>query len=267
MKGHNFGQCKKCGKDHIPPRGMTGHSFDHGKGDVCKKCGKIHKSPKVKGKTVGFKGHNHDHGKGDICKKCGKIHIAGFRGHTLDHGCSDICRKCGKVHKAGHFGKNDGWSRGLTKETSEILKENSKKIQICKLKMWQTQREKMIKAMHFSRNRRPNKFENAFLKYCHNIGLTNIKYVGNGKFWVSIPKKFKKHGQAINPDFILTPFSKTKTVIETFGLYWHTKENIKERMVIYQELGIVCIGVTDKEFYNNQEIVEEKLKPLTEVKT
>lgn len=248
-----------------PSKSFLGHNFDHGRGDICKKCGKIHNSPKVRGKTHGGLGHSYDHGKNEPCKLCGKIHITGFRGHNVDHGRGDICKKCGKIHKAGHFGKKDGWSRGLTKETNEILHQNSKKIQICKLEMWRKQRDKMIKAMHFSRDRRPNKFENAFLIYCQNIGFKKVKYVGDGSFWVSIPEKFKMYGQAINPDFIVLPFSKTRTVIETAGVHWHSKENNSLRLSIYDEAKINCILITDEEFYNFPKIVEDKLKPLMRI--
>jgi len=125
-------------------------------------------------------------------------------------------------------------------------------------------KERMLKSRCNSYNKRPNKFEKNFLKYCLNIGLTNISYVGNAEFWLTVPKKFQKTAQAINPDFILTPFSKTKTVIETMGTYWHSKSNIIERKLMYQELGIRCIVITDNEFYNHQNLVYDKIKPILE---
>lgn len=155
-------------------------------------------------------------------------------------------------NREGNLGKKQ------TKKTKE-------KIQKSALRQWKIKREKMLNSLHTSRDRRPNIFEKNFFKYCKNIGLTSIRYVGNGSFWITVPKEIQIEGRAVNPDFIIAPFSKTKTVIETMGLYWHTSENIQKRKQIYQKSGINCIVITDEEFYGHPGSVNQKLKQIWEI--
>lgn len=256
---------------------MKGHTCEHGVGDICLKCGKIHinghrnkkNTDKTKQKisqkvrynyqnnlvnkiNFGLPGHTKDCGHGIPCKLCGKIHIykrGGLIGHNYEHGTGDVCKKCEQVHFNPFIGK---------KHTEEWKQKSSKKS----LNLWHTKRENMLDAFYTSNKRKPNKFEKNFLNYCLSIGLTNISYVGNGKFWIAVPQELREKNRAINPDFILTPFSKTKTVIETMGLYWHSPENICKREAVYQKAGINCITITDEEFYNCPELVNQKLEQL-----
>lgn len=147
----------------------------------------------------------------------------------------------------------------LGKKQTEKTK---KKIQKSALNQWKVKREKMLNALHTSRNKKPNNFEKNFLKHCRNVGLTLVEYVGDGSFWITVPKEVQKENRAINPDFVVTPFSETKTVIETMGVHWHSPENIQKREQIYQKAKINCIIITDEEFYNYPEIVNQKLEQL-----
>jgi len=74
----------------------------------------------------------------------------------------------------------------------------------------------------------------------------SAKYVGDGKHWIRT-----KMGPR-NPDFIISPFSESKCVIELFGAigYWHTDEEANNLIAAYSELGVHSLIVTDTCIYS-----------------
>jgi hypothetical protein len=69
------------------------------------------------------------------------------------------------------------------------------------------------------------------------LGVPHLKYVGNGKLWLKLDSK------TANPDFIVEPFDKTKSVLEVFGGlgYFHTKAEAKQLVKDFKKQGICCL--------------------------
>lgn len=88
---------------------------------------------------TGMSGHNFDHGKGDICKKCGKVHIHGFQGKTweevagkekariLKQKFSEAGKKGGmiRVQQLRESGKLLGFVSKIGKKAHQILPTHS----------------------------------------------------------------------------------------------------------------------------------------------
>jgi len=102
----------------------------------------------------------------------------------------------------------------------------------------------------------PNKLEEKVLT----IVPSCVKYVGNGKLWISVINGNK------NPDFVVRPFSETKKIIEVFGDYWHKKKEEKSIIETYQQVGIKCMIVWEHEIHENIRDVQEKINCFTDYK-
>ena len=82
---------------------------------------------------------------------------------------------------------------------------------------------------------RPSSLERAVI----GMAIPNLQYVGNGKLWLKLKHK------TCNPDFIVTPFEETKSVLEVFGGlgYFHTKHEAKTLTKQYKKIGIRCLVI------------------------
>jgi hypothetical protein len=138
------------------------------------------------------------------------------------------------------------------------------KLQIAAKEQWRTMRDQMILSLQNIRDVKPNKFELKFLKMCEENKIDKIKYVGNGTFWISVPSEFRHLKLAINPDYVIEPFSKNRAIIETIGLHWHNVEDIALRKNIYEKLGIKYLFVTDKQFKENFSDVVDDVRRFVE---
>ena len=81
-----------------------------------------------------------------------------------------------------------------------------------------------------------------------------IIYTGDHKFWITF-----KDGTHKNPDFLVEPFKETKKVIEYAGNYWHTEQEMAEVVRKYNELGIECLLIWEKDFKENKSKVIENI--------
>ena len=119
------------------------------------------------------------------------------------------------------------------------------------LKYWRNPKWaiRMLKKLREASNVRPTKPEKILIEIIkeHNFPF---KYVGDGKLWIGWPP--------MNPDFI--EVNGRKLVIEVLGDYWHTPEEFDERKKRYAKYGFKCIGIWEKEIYNNRNQVINKLK-------
>jgi hypothetical protein len=72
-----------------------------------------------------------------------------------------------------------------------------------------------------------------------NLGIENLKYTGDGKYFITLGNNKKK-----NPDFIVIQENKTRTnaVVEIMDFeYWHHKDELKSIPSLYNEKGIQCL--------------------------
>jgi G:T-mismatch repair DNA endonuclease (very short patch repair protein) len=95
----------------------------------------------------------------------------------------------------------------------------------------------------------PNKPEKEIIKIIEDNGFP-FKYVGNGK--VFIARK--------NPDFI--NYTKTRQIIEMCGVYYHTKEEMDERVKLFAKYGFSTLVIWDSEL-KDKKAVELRIKEFT----
>lgn len=69
-----------------------------------------------------------------------------------------------------------------------------------------------------------------------------VEYTGDKRFWLVF-----KDGRHKNPDFVVRPFSTTKTVVEIFGSYWHSKDEEVSLVGQYAEIGVRCIVIWESD--------------------
>ena len=68
--------------------------------------------------------------------------------------------------------------------------------------------------------------------------IKNLYYTGDGTFWITSNGKHK------NPDF---KYSHSDKVIEVFGDYWHTLEEVDKLKLMYLKEGYDCLIIWEHE--------------------
>ncbi|MFA5623244.1 MAG: hypothetical protein WC981_03380 [Candidatus Dojkabacteria bacterium] len=94
--------------------------------------------------------------------------------------------------------------------------------------------EKIRKAQHIT----PNKCELYLLQFLPDF----VKFVGDGSFWVMLGD-----GKSKNPDFVVRPFRKWRSVIELFGEHVHSPEEEAFVIDLYKSAGVRCLVIWCKE--------------------
>lgn len=148
-----------------------------------------------------------------------------------------ICNQCGQ-----EFVSKRNWDKGLycSRECYQESRNKpvAKQCQTCgkSIKVYHYQRERKKfcsqECVRKSRGFSQNKFEH-FIESIHD----SIAFVGDWSFWIRLPD-----GRSKNPDFLVRPYSITRTVIEAADIsYWHTREEMLEIKQLYSEIGVNCI--------------------------
>lgn len=209
-----------------------------------------------------------------VAKKCGDSQ----RGRKKGPDSEETKRKKSEARK----GKNKGkipWNKGLTKETSELLRQIGKNISKSMVgkpspskgikrgpnKKRFSEKTKIRKSEVAKRNwkdpifaskmirswkRKPNKLEIEFEKFLNELQPGEWKYVGDGQLIIN--------GKC--PDFVNV--NGKKQIIELFGDYWHKGQNPEDRIKIFEPFGYKTLVIWEKEFKNLDD-VEEKIKCFT----
>ncbi len=140
------------------------------------------------------------------------------------------------------------WNKGLTMKTDERVRKN-------------------LLSSFKTRDRKPSNFEKLFKEECKHRNLKDIRYTGDFDLWITVPPEFEDRitYHAINPDFVVKPFSQTKKLIELWGLYFHTDEEKKIREQLYNHLGYQSLFITDKEFNEDLERSMQKVECFVSV--
>lgn len=94
----------------------------------------------------------------------------------------------------------------------------------------------------------PTKLEQKLIEWFPN----DLTYVGDRKHWVTFNGKHK------NPDFICT--NNKHAIIEVFGDYWHTKEEIEIYIKGYESIGKQCLILWQSEIDMFPEVTKIKIK-------
>jgi len=152
--------------------------------------------------------------------------------HTNIHPSDETRRKMSLAHRGE---KTWNYGKHRPRETIEkIVKSNKANFQD----------PEFIKRFIKTHNQRPNKAE-IYLQSILDKYLPNTyKYVGN--FQVNIGGKF--------PDFI--NINGKKEVIELFGSYWHSIDEVETVITYYKQYGFSCIIIWEEELKDVKNLLE-----------
>ena len=99
----------------------------------------------------------------------------------------------------------------------------------------------MLAPRHENR-KEPNSLE----RFVIDLNLPSVEFTGLGSRWVTF-----KNGKRKNPDFVVTG---TNKVIEVGDIYfWHTQDEIDRVVAQYNEIGIECLYLTNKQIAEDVE--------------
>ena len=152
-----------------------------------------------------------------------------------------------------HFSKEAKLKLSKSKMGKKLSEETKRKIGAISKKLWQNPeyREKVIKSVFKSLNKKPNKQEQLLNQFLQENFPNEWKFVGDGKLIVN--------GKC--PDFVNV--NGQKKIIELFGDYWHnnpktkyhqTEEGTKEH---YAKYGYKTLIIWEKELKNLNNILQE----------
>lgn len=236
--------CKICGKEFNKPSAIGGHmACEHGK---------VNKKEKFK------------------CKICGKEFITNkgaFENHLKNHD-SEWKISRGKNISNGkiEFYSNTERSKYAREYMSGFMKENNPMYDKKNIDKMALSRRKYIdnlsddeyskmvinyinapkkgNSVNHNGKYTPTKIEQMII----DLNIENLLYNGNKKDSKTIRFKNKNYRSSITPDFIL---ENTNKVIETFGVYWHPKEDEELYKNAYNENGYEVLILWEDELYNN----------------
>ena len=120
-------------------------------------------------------------------------------------------------------------------------------------RLWQDDKFIQKALRTWNQHRLPNNSE-TFLAI---LTPLNVRYVGNGSFWRTLPD-----GRHTNPDFIVEPIEKTRKVIYHHGIYWHQEEldDRGEKLVNqWKEIGYDCLIIWEDELVDDLDSVLDKI--------
>jgi len=162
------------------------------------------------------------------------------------------------------------WNKGLTKETDARVLKNGRSVSLSWVgltpeereiriapyrDMWKdpTVKNNWIRKLRRAANLRPNKLETLLGEILDKEFSGEWLYTGNGLVTIG----------GMIPDF--TNINGHKTVIETFGNYWHKDKNPQDRIDKYSVFGYSCIVIWEHELKDNPEFVVERIINFMEV--
>jgi len=137
------------------------------------------------------------------------------------------------------------WSRGLSKQTDDRVKEMSEKIS-------KSMKEKFrdpdfCKRWGQSHRVMPNKLEQEVETILDKLFPGEYKYVGDFDTFIG--------GKC--PDFINV--NGQKKIIEVFGNYWHKEGDEQERINHFTKYGFKTLVIWEEEFVSNKDLVVNKI--------
>ena len=288
MKKDFILKCEKCGKEYKNQIHFKRHMEKCKKESnlatkryICKICGKEFSSSSAIGGHMtaahSVKGVNKK--KNFKCKICGEIlftNKGAFENHTKNH--NDIFRekKSNAISKAKkEFYANEERSKDTRDYMSNFMKEKNpmfhkenieKMVQSRKEyfeKMTDKEYSEMVQnfinapkkgnAVSHSGKYTPTRIEQMII----DLNIPGLIYNGNKKGAKTIRFKNKNYKHSLTPDFIYK--YDEKKVIETFGVYWHPKEDEDIYVKSCEENNYNILILWENEIYTNIYDVKEKI--------
>lgn len=97
---------------------------------------------------------------------------------------------------------------------------------------------------------------NSWEERINKLTNNNVEYVGNHSFWITLKNKDNKTFYK-NPDFIISPFSINKKVIEVWGNWWHRNDDIESLKNAYFKKGIKVLFLRDEDMKKTDNELEK----------
>lgn len=259
MKGHNYGICKKCGKNHLPTITSANFTDEYRRKISIARMGQ-HPSEETKRKIGNARrGYKHSEetkrkiGLGNKGKSISVEHRhavveANRRRIWSEESRREISRAMkNRYISEGHRRKIGDATRGR-KHTTDA----KEKMRQSALRNWHNPiyREKTIKSVLKSLFKRPTKFEQKMIQKFSRLNLP-YKYVGDGSFLIGYR----------NPDFININGQKICVEIRPKNMckYWNNcspEEYAENRITHFGKYGWKCIIIWHDD---NDEIIADKL--------
>lgn len=182
-------------------------------------------------KLLGYVGYKHSE---ETKRKIGMANSIANKGHNHSE---ETKRKMSETHKKAFVNGRMPWDKGK---------------QFTKMKqMWQNieWREKTLKKMFISMQRKPNKKEQLLNNIIQENFPNMFKFVGDGQVIIG----------GFNPDFIHC--NGQKFIIEMNGDYWHTLpkaiEKDKRKLDAYYSYGYKTLTIWEHELKNRELVIEK----------
>lgn len=88
------------------------------------------------------------------------------------------------------------------------------------------------------------------------FNIPGLVYNGNKKDSTTLRFANKKHKRSLTPDFI---YKGTNKLIETFGIYWHPKEDEEKYIKACEENGYEVLIIWEDKLYENPELEKQRI--------
>lgn len=245
---------------------------------ICKICGKEFKSGGALGGHMAMAHGEANKKKEYKCPICGKVlftNKGAFKNHLKNHDEEFKKNKGEKISKAKiEFYADEEKSEFARKLMSEKMKkDNPMYNQETIDKMTKSRKEyinnlsdeeysKMVinfinapkkgNAVNHSGKYTPTKIEQMII----DLSIPKLKYNGNCKDSITIRFKHKNFKHSLTPDFI---YENTNKLIETFGVYWHKKEDEEIYINACKENGYEVLILWEDDLYNNFKDCKNKI--------
>lgn len=152
------------------------------------------------------------------------------------------------------------------KETIEKMKESRRKYfdslsdeEYSKIVLNFINAPKKGNAVNHSGKFTPTKIEQMII----DLNIEGLEYNGNKKGSKTIRFKNKNYKHSLTPDFI---YKNSNKIIETFGVYWHSKEDEEIYKKACEENGYEILILWEDELYNNFEECKERIYNFLNIK-
>lgn len=197
-----------------------------------------------------------------ICHICMKKHetISGFGGCVSGHQTPLYV----KQNQAKKMLKHKNWNSKNARKLNSLSKmgnknpskrkEVRKKKSISQKKWWNSlsveeqnkRTEIFVNAPKYGIKKGPTNLEKRII----NLNIQEVRFTGNGKFWLTSDNK------KMNPDFKI---KNQRKVIEVGDIeYWHTLEEIEQRILDFKKINFQCLYFTNKDLekLNDQQLIK-----------
>ena len=185
-----------------------------------------------------------------VCEICGKVfeHNNNSGHYAMHNGTNPFTNGNGFITRSANKNYCNKISKRMSLNNPSYKDEVKQKIG----KSWQKTflaksekeqnkiRQRWINLPKYNAN--PTSFEQKII----DLGIKDIAFTGNGKFWLTLGKKDSGKKWSKNPDFKIR---RQRKVIEVGDIcYWHSEEEIQKVINAYKKINFECLYLTNDDF-------------------